>query len=66
MEAVLAELALLKAQCGVDYSLTLVSPARHVEVVTSGEGDQGWLCCVFVHLVVHPRASWCCHRAGWS
>lgn len=37
MEAVLAELALLKAQCGCDYSLTLISPARQVEVMTSGE-----------------------------
>ncbi len=37
VEAVLAELALLKAQCGCDYSLTLVSPARQVEVLTSGE-----------------------------
>jgi hypothetical protein len=37
LEAVLAELALLKAQCGCDYSLTLVSPARQLEVLTSGD-----------------------------
>lgn len=36
LEAVLAELALMKAQCGVDYSLTLANPRRQLEVLTSG------------------------------
>lgn len=46
LEAVLAELALMKAQCGTDYSLTLTSPQHRLEVLTSsacwrGEGRQG-------------------------
>lgn len=43
LEAALAELLLLKAQCGVDYSLTLVSAEREVQVLTSGEQrGRGW------------------------
>lgn len=48
LEAVLAELALLRVQCGVDYSLTLVGgPGQPLEVITSGEGgragrESGW------------------------
>ncbi|PSC71151.1 SET domain [Micractinium conductrix] len=33
-EAVLSELGLLKAQCGVDFSLTLITQEREVEVLT--------------------------------
>jgi hypothetical protein len=37
LEAVQRELALLSAQCGVDYSLTLAGgPQRQLEVFTSG------------------------------
>ncbi|KAL4458700.1 hypothetical protein ABPG75_013565 [Micractinium tetrahymenae] len=39
LEAALAELSLLKAQCGVDYSLTLVSAEREVQVVTSATAN---------------------------
>ncbi|KAI3436022.1 hypothetical protein D9Q98_002079 [Chlorella vulgaris] len=40
LEAVLAELALLRVQCGVDYSLTLVGgPGQPLEVITSGTAN---------------------------